>query len=471
MSDMKESELPKPSVPELSVTLNRFLEGIRAIVSGDKYEEARTLVEDYKKSEELQKLQEFLKKYAESHENYMTEFWLKENLKNPLPLPINSSPFVLLPKRIFKTDDQRFRYIARFIIFSLMFEERVHRGELEQEFSGKQLKKNALSMATYHHFFAAYRRPGAIKDKHIFSEGGRYFIVVCNNQLFQVNATPFLDSYTSEYGLIQELEKIERLSKQEPHYPPVGVLTALNRKEWARIREQMIEDDDNKKSIQIIENCLFVVCMDESNGDLRKHTRSKSYSNKIFEDRAHHILHGNKSEHSTGNRWFDKFIQFIVTKNGVNGIVMERSVSEEINVLKFCEEFLDFLKKHLNVLPLRSYDDSERVTRLKWNISEPLAKEIKNASAVTDAVIISMMLLFSLHNAWQNDGHLRKCRVEKIQIRSHRQHPRFQPRGFGFLKVHVRSFPESGWKMGEIPKSREKANRNSSLHNERRRTG
>ncbi|XP_023224274.1 choline O-acetyltransferase-like [Centruroides sculpturatus] len=390
MTEMNETELPKPSVPELSVTLNRFLEGIRAIVPGDKYEEARRLVEDYKKSEEMQKLQEFLKEYAESHENYVTEFWLKETLKNPLPLPINSSPFFLLPKRIFNTDDERFRFIARFILFSLNFNKRVDRCELKHEFAGGQEKKNALSMATYRHFFTAYRRPGAIKDEHIFSEGGRYFIVVCNNQLFQVKVTPFIDSNPSENVLIKELKKIEALSKQVPHYPPVGILTALNRKEWARIREQMIEDDNNKESIRIIENCLFVVCMDESIEDLRKDTKSKSY---YFEDLAHHIIHGKKSEHSTGNRWFDKFIQFIVTKNGVNGIVIERSVSEGIEVLKFCEEFLDFVKNDTQLSVIRHSDDNRTaVRRLKWNISESLAEEIKNASAVTDAMIDTLEL-------------------------------------------------------------------------------
>ncbi|XP_067130255.1 carnitine O-acetyltransferase-like [Centruroides vittatus] len=76
---------------------------------------------------------------------------------------------------------------------------------------------------------------------------------------------------------------------------------------------------------------------------------------------VHHIFHGNKSGQSTDNRWFDKFIQFIVTKNGVKGMVMEHSVSEGNTVLRFCEEFLDFVKKEQ---PKRSSDDLLTVRRL-----------------------------------------------------------------------------------------------------------
>ncbi|XP_067145486.1 choline O-acetyltransferase-like [Centruroides vittatus] len=395
MTEIKETELPKPSVPELFVTLKRFLEGIKAIVSDDKYEDARRLIEEYQKSGEMQRLQGFLKKYAENNENYVTGFWLNDMyLKNPLPLPINSNPFFLLPKREFKTDDDRFRFVAKFIIFSLMFKQRVDSGKIIQEFAGGQGRGNALSMATYHHFFTAYRRPGKNKDEQILSVGGRHIIVICNNQLF-VLMIPGRIALPSEKALVEKLQKIDTLSKLEPHYPPVGILTALDRREWARIREQMIENENNKESIQNIENCLFVVCMDESNEGARKQTRSKFFSVQRLEEMAHHILHGNKSEHSTGNRWFDKFIQFIVTKNGVNGIVIEHSVSEGITVLRFCEEFLDFLK---NDQPKRSSDDLLTVRRLIWDLNEPLTEEIKNASVVTNAMIDTLELNIFIFN-------------------------------------------------------------------------
>ncbi|XP_023214443.1 choline O-acetyltransferase-like, partial [Centruroides sculpturatus] len=80
---------------------------------------------------------------------------------------------------------------------------------------------------------------------------------------------------------------------------------------------------------------------------------------------------------------------FIVTKNGVNGIVIEHSVSEGITVLRFCEEFLDFLRKDQ---PKRSSDDLLTVRRLIWDLDETVKEEIKNASVVTDALIDTLEL-------------------------------------------------------------------------------
>ncbi|XP_067119324.1 carnitine O-acetyltransferase-like [Centruroides vittatus] len=154
MTEMKESKRPKPPVPELSVTLNRFLKGIEAIVSGDRYAKARRLVEEYQNSEKMQRLQGFLKKYAESKENYVTGFCMNDMyLKIPLPFPVNSSPSFLLPKQEFTTDDERFRFVAKFIIFSLMFKEKVDTGKLNQEFAGGQgneEKNNFVSLFFVH---------------------------------------------------------------------------------------------------------------------------------------------------------------------------------------------------------------------------------------------------------------------------------------------------------------------------------
>lgn len=385
MSAISENTLPKPPIPELSVTAERFLEGIKAYVSSPQYKAAQNFMEKFQKSGgEGEKLQNFLKEYAAKTENYVSGIWLDDMyLKNPLPLPINSNPYFLLPKQQFKNDEDRFGYIARYIIFSLMFKQKLDNGELKQEFSGGQAKGAPLSMATYQHFFSAYRRPGMNKDSQIFSQGSRHIIVACNNQFFML-LIPGKIAIPSERALQDKLMKIEKDSKLDSKSQPIGIFTTENRREWARIREKLIQNQTNKKSIELIENCLFVVCMDESIEGLRKETGSKRFSDARLENMAHHILHGNKSTHSSANRWFDKFLQFIVTKDGTNGICIEHSVSEGITVLRFCEEFLDFNKKSQ---PIRQPEDLLTIKKLNWEIDGSLSQDLKRASEKMDRLV------------------------------------------------------------------------------------
>ena len=85
----------------------------------------------------------------------------------------------------------------------------------------------------------------------------------------------------------------------------VGILTTLNREEWADARA-MLRDfhPDNQTYLDVIERSLFALCLDAS-------------SPESMEERFHAALHGDGK-----NRWFDKSFQFIIGKNGhvaVNG--------------------------------------------------------------------------------------------------------------------------------------------------------
>lgn len=60
---------------------------------------------------------------------------------------------------------------------------------------------------------------------------------------------------------------------------------------------------------------------------------------------SHQLIHGGGSKMNAGNRWFDKTLQFIVNRNGINGINYEHSPAEgqPIAVLT------DFILKHVYV--------------------------------------------------------------------------------------------------------------------------
>lgn len=131
----------------------------------------------------------------------------------------------------------------------------------------------------------------------------------------------------------------------------------------------------NRESIKIIQECLYVLCLDDYISQTRNGRKASTFVEPAT--MASHILHGSGTNNNSGNRWYDNFLQFISTKDGVSGFVMEHSVSEGITVLRFCEEFLNFLKEKQE----KSQTDGElRVEKLKWEITEPIAKAIQNAT-------------------------------------------------------------------------------------------
>lgn len=49
---------------------------------------------------------------------------------------------------------------------------------------------------------------------------------------------------------------------QKPH--PIGILTAEPRSAWAHDRENLLEDEQNARNIELIEQALVLICLDES---------------------------------------------------------------------------------------------------------------------------------------------------------------------------------------------------------------
>lgn len=96
-----------------------------------------------------------------------------------------------------------------------------------------------------------------------------------------------------------------------------------------------IPDPVNKASVDEITTSLFVLCLDQP---------VENYSpNEDLNIGAHQLIHGGGSKCNSGNRWYDKTLQIIVNRNGINGITYEHSPAEgqPIAVLT------DFILKHV----------------------------------------------------------------------------------------------------------------------------
>ncbi|XP_064457928.1 choline O-acetyltransferase-like isoform X1 [Ornithodoros turicata] len=381
-------ELPRAFVPALAATLERYLESLAAVVPKPQLEGTTRLVRDFASDEAKGNwLQEKLREFASTRDNWVTELWLDDMyLNNPQPLPVNSSPFYLLPKQNFKTSHEQVRYAARVVEFATLFKKRIDTGSLTQDISASRGKKTALCMQTYRHFFPAYRRPGFKKDELLLvSEQQDHIIVACRNQFFSLKL-PMKNDHLSVDALEEQLLHVKQQAKDaSEHQPSVGVLTTQDRRSWASHYSKLARCNVNQASLQSLETCLLIVCLDQPL-HLRPNystIRRESFTLDLAAMAAH-LLHGGSADANAANRWYDKFMQVVVSRDGVNGFICEHSASEGITLLRFCEELLDHLQQQpISKSPAKAppnVSSLHQVTRLRWDLNEEFLAAIQDAS-------------------------------------------------------------------------------------------
>lgn len=81
-----------------------------------------------------------------------------------------------------------------------------------------------------------------------------------------------------------------------------------------------LTDAVNKASVDAITKSLFVVCLDQP--------IPEADPNEDFNLAGSQLIHGGGSKQNSGNRWFNKTLQLIVNRNGMNGINYEHSPAE-----------------------------------------------------------------------------------------------------------------------------------------------
>ncbi|XP_037270668.2 choline O-acetyltransferase isoform X1 [Rhipicephalus microplus] len=403
-------ELERAFVPALAATMQRYLDSLVAVVSSPaQLEVTRKIVHEFehgggsnaqdgKRSRDAlgPLLQEKLRLFASSRDNWVTELWLDDMyLNNSQPLPVNSSPFYLLPKQCFATSADQARFAARFIEFAVLFKKKIDSGTLTPDVQGRGGTRQPLCMQTYKHFFPAYRRPGPTKDDLLLdtaSQNQDHVIVVCRDQFFKLRL-PLDQGPLDVEALTRQLLSIKQQAKDpSERQPSVGVFTTEQRRTWAGIYVKLARSNVNQSSLQSLETCLMVVCLDRPLSTLRRHYASLRRESVTLDlgTQAAHLLHGGSvADGNAANRWYDKFMQVVVSRDGINGVICEHSASEGITVLRFCDEFLQHMQQyHQQQTPhpgspsirTSSLCSSYPVSRLSWDLGDDMLKALQDAT-------------------------------------------------------------------------------------------
>ncbi|TNN13752.1 Choline O-acetyltransferase [Schistosoma japonicum] len=390
--------LPRLPVPDLHNTLDRYLRLIAPVVSKEDFERTKQLVEEFGKPDgEGEKLQNLLKEYAKTKVNWVTEWWLDDMyLLNPAPLPINSSPGMVFPRHSFISARQQLRFAAQLISGILDYKTILDTRSLPIERARHSKKGQPFCMEQYYRLFSSYRYPGKTKDV-LTTTAERdpfepeHIIVIYLDQFFVIDVITN-GSRLSEEDIYNQLRRVTQFAEESVAgesemevQPKVGALTALPRNKWAEVYQRLSQDSENQDNLKVIAKSMFVLCLDKPIipvEELDETTDINGYLNDINDynnlnkrddvSLALQLLHGMGSSFNAANRWYDKTMQFIISRDGNCGLNYEHSVAEGIAVVRLIEHILQYMKevKRWKLVRFPSVCELAYPRRLKWNLDD-----------------------------------------------------------------------------------------------------
>jgi hypothetical protein len=144
----------------------------------------------------------------------------------------------------------------------------------------------------------------------------------------------------------------------------VGIYTSLPRRTWSNIRTELMKgkinnkqlknkifefilDALNRDSLDLIERCIFLICLDQSEtDDLDEDDELVNFNQVVkrdFVSLGEQILHGGRNMLNASNRWYDKTMQFIIGTDGLFGLNYEHSPAEAVAIIQLIEHLFKYM--------------------------------------------------------------------------------------------------------------------------------
>ncbi|XP_039620354.1 carnitine O-acetyltransferase isoform X4 [Polypterus senegalus] len=299
----------------------------------------------------------------------LSDWWLQTAyLEYRMPVVIHSSPGVVLPKLEFQDRQGQIRYAAKLIAGVLDFKTMIDNETLPVEYLGGK----PLCMNQYYQILSSCRIPGPKRDtviNYTLSKSPPTHVTIVHNFQFFV-----LDVYNSDGSpltvdqICTQLEKIWNSSLQT-NKEPIGILTSQHRNTWGNAYNNLIKDKTNKESVKAIQKSIFTVCLDAP----MPRVSDELYLSRV----ATQMLHGGGSRWNSGNRWFDKTLQFIIGEDGSCGVIYEHAPAEGPPIVALVDHVVEFMRSAETVrspmIPL------PMPKKLRFNITPEIKKDIEKA--------------------------------------------------------------------------------------------
>eukprot|EP01061_Rhynchopus_euleeides_P040604 TRINITY_DN6998_c2_g1_i2.p1 TRINITY_DN6998_c2_g1~~TRINITY_DN6998_c2_g1_i2.p1 ORF type:complete len:776 (+),score=314.30 TRINITY_DN6998_c2_g1_i2:70-2328(+) len=337
-----QATLPRLPVPDLDHTGKMFLRSLEPLLSADDFDQAEAEMTSFI-ANEGPILQEKLKQRSQDTEgvsSWLEEWWDDSYLCSRDSIAINVNYFFGFED---DPDPEKMHQIGRaasLLHGAMTFFHRYDSETLDMDFE----RSKPLCMSQMRRVFSASRIPSISRD-HIVTYLGqkklskveqisntssysdaqaKHIMVLSGSKFFSIRV--FSDDGEGGERLltVPELEvllnQVVEVSKQIGSGIPVETATALNRDQWARLRERLIiHSERNRETLDAIQQALAVCVLE---------TMSPNHD----EELSRLLLHG-----AGVNRWFDRH-NLIVCANGRAGINFEHSVGDGATTLRVADQ-------------------------------------------------------------------------------------------------------------------------------------
>ncbi|XP_072225198.1 uncharacterized protein [Leuresthes tenuis] len=341
-------------VPELDVTLQEVSRVLQLTLSPDLYPEFKSTLEQQR--DVLEAAQQKFSTIAAGQENWVARQFKRGLLSCTDPLPTSTAlPDVLLPSKA-KECTQLGRAAALLWAAAKLYSEpHLLEGDVPMEHTQQS------------EVFAASRIPGRTQDEIKVYPDSLHAIITCIGGVFPidilwrpstggpVSARSFMDIYNQ---LAQVMEQPKSGKQNDPSV--ICSLSALERKSWAAIREEILQQGGEAvTSLGLMESAVLTLCLEDYNAPSE------------LADILNAVRLGGGGDNPC-MRYYDKVMNLVVFKDSTAGMVFEHSAVDGMVAALVTE---------------RVYHLSETVDlNLVYNDTKPIT--INNVNSVCPSALI-----------------------------------------------------------------------------------
>lgn len=377
----------KLPIPDLNETCQRYLDVLQPLQTEDEFEKTKIATNKFLTGIGPH-LDHLLRDYSKDKNSYIEQFWFDSYLNYDSPVVLNLNPFFLLEDDPTPINNTQIKRATTLTQSSLNFVRALRREELPPDL----IKKTPLCMDQYKNLFGSARIPtnsGCIMQT---DETSHHIIVLSRSQFYWFDVLDKNnDLILSDDELALNFQSIlndsMKSTPSEIARSSFGVLTTENRKNWANLRSNLLNDPTNYKILKIIDTALFIVVLD----DIELETLNDLSKNMLC---GLSILDKGVQIGTCTNRWYDK-LQLIITKNAKAGINFEHTGVDGHTVLRFCSDiYTDSILKFAKAINPnspsiwksqspkinRSNIDTNIITiprKLEWNLTSDLSLALR----------------------------------------------------------------------------------------------